>query len=80
MNPYYEMPLDMPPYAMVSNPRNYLSEKINTDKYGFRKVLIQTIKEKNISTMRLIYLLEVQLFLVWVALMIPQQYLQTYQS
>ena len=38
MNPYYEMPpLDMPPYAMVSNPRNYLSEKINTDKYGFRK-------------------------------------------
>ena len=40
MNAYYDMPpLDMPPFAMISNPRNYVSKNINTDRYGFRKTL-----------------------------------------
>ena len=53
MNAYYSMPpLDSPPYAMISNPRNYASPTINTDKYGFRfslfdgkKVSIEKIDE-----------------------------------
>jgi len=47
MNAYYEMPpLDNPPYAMISNPRNYSSPSINTDKYGFR---ISLYDSKNVS-------------------------------
>tara|TARA_B100000035_G_C21032966_1_gene569354 strand:- start:725 stop:1750 length:1026 start_codon:yes stop_codon:yes gene_type:complete len=40
MNAYYDMPpLESPPFAMLSNPRSYVSQNINTDKYGFRKTL-----------------------------------------
>lgn len=42
MKAYDEMPGGVyPPYTMLSNPQDYFSQTVNTDRYGYRKTLYQ---------------------------------------